>query len=324
MKNVCIVGYGAIAPVHAKVLQQLPSANFYAVCDNDPSAISRCQDEYSVAGYRDFTQALQDPKIDVMHICTPHHLHFPMIQAAVKFGKAVVAEKPVTRTAQEFSYLSAMEGSEKICVIIQNRYNQCVQLLKQMVDRGELGTVLGIKGCMTWHKDPQYYLRTDWKGKWATEGGSCLINQALHTLDLMVYLGGNVRQVQGSIHNYSLQGIIETEDTVEANLQFASGARGLLYATNAHCVNAPVEIEVTGTNGTALYDGHKLIVNHQEIANDNAIAPGQDYWGGGHYFQLRDYYENNHFFTPADIASTMDTLFGVYASATNGSSVHPL
>ncbi len=319
MKNVCIVGYGAIAPVHAKVLQQLPNANFYAVCDCDPTAIARCAEQYAVKIYLDFEDALRDPDIDVVHICTPHYLHLPMIRSALQNGKAVVVEKPVTRTAQEFSELLALDDSDRVCVIIQNRYNHCIQELKQMLDNGELGELLDIKGHMAWHKDPQYYLKTNWKGKWATEGGSCLINQALHTLDLMVYLGGKVDCVQGSMHNYSLQGIIETEDTVKASLQFANGAHGRFYATNAHHTNSPVEIEVTGTKATARYNSRHLTVNEQIVADDQAVSLGQNYWGGGHYFQLKDYYECNHFFTPKDMANTMNTLFGIYQSAANDS-----
>ncbi len=133
----------------------------------------------------------------------------------------------------------------------------------------------------------------------------------------MIYLGGKVDYVQGSMQNRSLQGIIETEDTVEAKLQFCSGVQGLLYATNAHCTNSPVEIEVTGTKATAHYNSRHLTVNGQVVADDNAVAPGQDYWGGGHYFQFKDYYESNRFFTPKDMVNTMDALFGIYQSASN-------
>ncbi len=314
MRQVCIAGYGAIAPVHAGVLEQLPGVRLAAVCDPDPAAVARCLDRYAVKTYRDFDAMLRDPAIDTVHICTPHHLHFPMIRGALDAGKSVVVEKPVTRTAEEFAQLLALPDSDKVCVVLQNRYNPCIQRLKALLQAGELGDILGIQGYMTWHKDPQYYRQAPWKGKWATEGGSCLINQALHTLDLMVYLGGPVETLRGSIHNHSLQGIIETEDTVQAQLQFSCGARGLFYATNAYCVNAPVELVVTGSKATARCLGQRLYVDGQLVADDSTVAPGQDYWGGGHYFLLKDYYAQGRFFSPAHIAPTMDALFGIYRS----------
>ncbi len=315
MKKVCIAGYGAIAPIHARVLEQLPGVQLYAVCDPDPDAINRCRESYPVAAYRDYSQMLLDPQIDTVHICSPHHLHFPMIQAALQHGKQVVAEKPVTRTREEFDALIAMEGAENICVIIQNRYNSCIQVLKKLIADGDLGQILGVKGFMTWHKEPDYYLQSSWKGKTETEGGSCLINQALHTLDLMLYLGGPAETVGASMHNRTLQGIIETEDTVEACLRYASGARGLFYASNGYCVNSPVEIEVVGTKATARYAYKKLFVDGRQIADDDTVAPGQDYWGGGHYLLLEDYYLRSTFYRLKDIAPTMSVLFDIYAAS---------
>ncbi len=315
MKNICIVGYGAIAPVHARVLEQLPTVRLYAVCDTKPDALAACKAQYDVIAYDSYEQMLSDPNIDVLHICTPHYLHFPMIQAALEQGKQVVVEKPVTRTAQEFDALLQLSGAETVCVILQNRYNPCIQKLKELIDTGKLGQILGIKGLMTWYKEPEYYESSDWKGRQETEGGSCLINQALHALDMMVYLAGPVKTLDASTHTHTLRGIIETEDTVEASLQFSSGARGLFYASNGYCVNSPVEIEVVGTNATARYAYKQLFVDGCKVADDDFSITGQDYWGGGHYLLLQDYYQNGCYQSPQDITPTMQTLFAIYRSA---------
>ncbi len=315
MKNVCIVGYGAIAPVHAKALQQLPNARFYAVCDSDPAAIARCREDYDVIAYESYEQALCDPAIDTVHICTPHHLHLPMIRAALQHGKGVIAEKPVTRTAEEFNTLLQLDGAENVCVILQNRYNPCIQKLKALIDGEQLGQLLGVKGFMTWCREPGYYDNSSWKGKQTTEGGSCLINQALHTLDMMVYLAGPVRALDASTGNHTLRGVIETEDTVEASLQFTSGARGLFYASNGYCVNSPIELEVVGTKATARYIYGQLFLNGCKVADDHSSSEGQNYWGNGHYALLLDYYKNGIYQSPHDILPTMQTLFSIYRSA---------
>ncbi len=317
MKNICIVGYGAIAPVHARVLEQLPMVRFYAVCDTDPAALAACKSSYDVITYDSYGQMLSDPDIDAVHICTPHHLHFSMIQAALEQGKQVVVEKPVTRTAQEFEALLQLSGMENVCVILQNRYNPCIQKLKSLIDDGKLGQILGIKGLMTWCKKPDYYESSSWKGRRETEGGSCLINQALHTLDMMVYLAGPVKALDASTHTHThtLRDIIETEDTVEACMEFTSGARGLFFASNGYCVNSPVELEVVGTNATARYAYNRLFVDGCKVADDDFSITGQDYWGGGHYLLLQDYYQNGSYRSPRDIIPTMQTLFSIYRSA---------
>ncbi len=315
MKNVCIVGYGSIAPVHALCLSRIPEAQLCAVCDPDPEALARCQAQYEVAAYTSFEEMLQDPHIDAVHICTPHHLHFPMIRAALECGKAVVAEKPMTRTLEEWNALLALAGADRVCSVVQNRYNYCIQKLKALIDSGALGEIVGIKGILTWKREPSYYSSTPWKGRWETEGGSVLINQALHALDLMVYLGGQVEAVQASTHNHTLQGVIETEDTAEAVLQLSGDVRGLLYASNGYAADSPMDIEVVGSKATARYVYKKLFVNCELVADDDSPLTEKEYWGCGHEALLRDYYAHGRCFTPGDIDNSMRTLFAIYESA---------
>ena len=127
MKNICIVGYGNIGPVHADALKNVQNAKLYAVCDINPERIERCQKEYDVIGYTDFNEMLKDDNIDGVHICTPHYLHYEMILAALKAGKSVVSEKPVVMTREQFDDLLQTEGSDKICLVFQNRLNPCAK-----------------------------------------------------------------------------------------------------------------------------------------------------------------------------------------------------
>ncbi len=316
MKNVCIVGYGNIGPTHSRALESIKEAKFYAVCDIEQEAIKRCLDKYEdVVVYHDFDSMLLDKNIDVIHICTPHYLHFEMIEKAVKEGKNVISEKPITMTSEEFEKLLKMKEVNKVCTVIQNRYNNCVKKLKEIIGSGELGDILAIKGFVTWKRDSDYYIKSDWRGKQATEGGSALINQSLHTLDLMIYLAGNVKSVQSSMHNYTLKDVIETEDTVEAYLQLENHVKGLFYATNTYAVNSDPEIEIVGTKAVAKYAYKKLTLNGKFITEDVMATNGKAYWGNGHTELFRDYYENHHFFSAHDMKNTMRTVFGMYESA---------
>ncbi len=316
MKNVCIVGYGNIGPTHSRALEDVKGARLYAVCDIAQTALKKCLDRYKqVIAYDNFDRMLLDDNIDVIHICTPHYLHYGMIEKAVNAGKEVVSEKPITMNVEEFEKLLALKNANRVCAVLQNRYNSCVIQLKELIKSGKLGEIIAIKGFVTWKRDAAYYAQKDWRGKWATEGGSALINQSLHTLDLMIYLAGNVESVQASMHNYTLRNIIETEDTVEACLQLENNVRGLFYATNTYAIDSDPEIEIVGTNAIARYAYKKLTLNGTLVAEDALTTNGKTYWGNGHTELFKDYYENEHFFTPYDVKNTMHTVFAIYESA---------
>lgn len=317
MNNVCIVGYGAIGPVHAVALQKTPEANFYAVCDTDITKINKCTEKYDVKAYTDFYEMLEDDNIDSIHICTPHYLHYEMITAAVKKGKRVVAEKPVVMTRQELEKLLLLEKNEKIALVFQNRLNTCIKELKKITDEKRFGNVVCIRGILTWNRDKEYYNSAAWRGKWKTEGGGVLINQALHTLDLMVYLSGGVESLRADMKNYTLEEVIEVEDTCTAVMKLKNGGTGVLFATNAYASDSKYDIEVVFENGSAHYVDNKLFVNDTYVCNDTTIDGKKSYWGTSHEELIRNFYKDNVYFCVDDVKNTMYSLFAIYESARN-------
>lgn len=315
MKQVCIVGYGSIGPVHASALTNVKNAKLYAVCDIDPEKRKRCAKEYPVVEYADFDEMLKDEIIHSVHICTPHYLHFPMIKKALEAGKDVVVEKPVAMTKEEFIALQKLEGAEKICVVLQNRLNPCITRLKSLIDNQELGPVKAARGFLTWHRDKSYYEGSAWRGKWATEGGGLLINQAIHTLDFFCYLLGDIQNVRAQMNNYMLNGVIEVEDTFSAVLELADGVRGIFFATNGYLEDSAPFFEVSFEKGIARYIDKQLWINGQLVAKDTEPVIGKAYWGNGHEGLLKRYYDEHAYFSIADAANTMDTLFAMYECA---------
>ena len=311
MKNVCIVGYGAIGPVHARALEAAKSARLYAVCDVNPERVRVCRETYDVKAYRDFDQMLMDQDIHSVHICTPHYLHFEMIRKALAADKEVVSEKPVTRTREEFAKLLQLDGAQKVCMVLQNRLNPCVEKLKELVQSGELGAVKAVKAIVTWHRDESYY-RDSWKGKWETEGGCLLINQAIHTLDVLFYTIGDITNVKSNMFNYSLENVIEAEDTLVAYLGFVGGAKGVFFATNAYGEDSSPLIEVVFENRTVRYVDKKLWAGGQILAEDAAPSIGKAYWGSGHTRLIKGFYDEQKYFSIHDIKNTMDTVFAMY------------
>lgn len=307
MKRVCIVGYGAIGPIHAKALETVENAELYAVCDILPERAEAA----GVKAYTDFDLMLLCSEIDCVHICTPHHLHFEMIKKALASGKEVICEKPVTMTEDDFSQLLNLENSDKVCVVLQNRLNPCIQKLTETV--GSLGRIISVKGILTWHRSADYYSHDSWRGKWATEGGGVLINQAVHTLDLLSYIAGDIKSVKAQMTNFSLDQI-EVEDTFSAHLDFGDFT-GMFFATNAYGTSSAPQIEIVCENGTLVYRDYKLFLDGNLIEQDSTVCHGKTYWGGGHTTLFKNYYDEGRFFSPHDIKNTMHTMFSMYESA---------
>ena len=312
--KVCIVGFGAIAKVHAEHLRAIDNAELCAVCDIVRERADNAAAQYGVTAYYDYDVCLEDESIDCVHICTPHHLHFEMIKKALQKGKYVVCEKPVVMTRQELSALMALGGTDKVCVVMQNRLNPCVIKMKQIISSGELGKVKSVKGIVTWHRTREYYDSEAWRGKWSTEGGGVLINQSVHTLDLMCYLAGEVAGVKADMANYSLPSV-EVEDTCMARLEFAGGAVGIFFATNAYGVDSAVELDVSLECGRLRYTEGKLYIDGELAEEDARAIIGKTYWGVGHGKIFERFYNDGIYFGINDVADTMETMFAMYESA---------
>jgi len=320
MKNVCVVGYGAIGPIHASALAGMTNARFYGICDISAQKRALCLKKYAEKGmilkeYDDFDKMLQDENIHCIHICTPHYLHFEMIKKALAAGKDVVTEKPVTRTKEEYEQLLVMDGAEKVCVVLQNRLNPGIVKFKEIIESGELGAVKSVRALLTWHRDRAYYENSDWRGRWDTEGGGLLINQAIHTLDYFRYLIGDIVSVKANMSTYSLEDIIQVEDTLSAYLEFANGVKGIFFATNAYAQNSSPLFEVAFEKGIVRYEDLKLIMNGQVLAEDVAATEGKAYWGSGHAGLFKRFYEDQQYFNVYDVKNTMETVFAIYESA---------
>ena len=318
MKNVCIVGWGAIAPLHAYAINGTKSAKFYAVCDINPEKISKCKEEFDVAvGYTDFDEMLNDNSIDSVHICTPHYLHSDMIQKALSSGKTVVCEKPVAMTKEEFTALSGKD----FCPIMQNRTNPCIKKIKEIADNKKYGELITAKAFLTWCRTKEYYDSADWRGNFSTEGGGVLINQAVHTLDFMSYLTGGIKSVSADIMNYSLKGEIEVEDTVVAHLTFKNGKSGIFFATNAYGKDSSPHLEIEFEKACIRYVDKKLFIDGIEIMSDDVPILGKECWGGGHQEQIKNFYDENSYLSVKDIENTMLSLYAIYESTNTGKEV---
>lgn len=299
--NTAVIGAGAIHRCHVNALRQIPNVALRALVDIDSVKGLTQAMAYQCRFYQDYREMLLDDAIDVVHICTPHFEHKRMILAALAAGKHVFCEKPVGMNSSEFGDIAqAVDQSPGLLgVCYQNRLNPTSLRIRQELSEGELGKMLGMKAVLTWSRSGAYYTESPWRGRLATEGGSLLINQAIHTLDLMQWFAGGVTRLKGVVESGELADVTEGEDSAMATLHFANGARGLFYASNCNTTDSPLWLEIHCERGSLLLNDNVLWRitpgERRKLATDDSPDGSvKSYWGLGHQQAIRRFYHAIH------------------------------
>ena len=292
-----VIGCGDISVVHFAAIEALPGVELAGVCDTDPGRT----EALAVPAYVDHRDLIDDLHPDVVHICTPHDQHEPIVIDCLERGVNVLVEKPVAHTLAGADRVTAAAEDHpdlKIGVCLQNRYNLATQAAHKLLTSGELGAIRGGSATVLWHREAGYYQARPWRGRMAHSGGGVLINQAIHTLDLMEWLLGDVIQLRGHAGRYGLDGEFDIEDTAHVLLDHAGGARSVVFATVTNVVDAPVTIEITAEHATLLIRGD-LTVSYADgrtevVAERRAGSGGRAYWGASHELLIADFYRTLH------------------------------
>ena len=299
--NTAVIGAGAIHRCHVNALRQIPNVALRALVDIDSVKGLTLAMAYQCRFYQDYREMLLDDAIDVVHICTPHFEHKRMILAALAAGKHVFCEKPVGMNSSEFGdIVQAVDQAPGLLgVCYQNRLNPTSLRIRQELSEGELGKMLGMKAVLTWSRSGAYYTESPWRGRLATEGGSLLINQAIHTLDLMQWFAGGVTRLKGVVESGELADVTEGEDSAMATLHFANGARGLFYASNCNTTDSPLWLEIHCERGSLLLNDNVLwritAGERRKLATDDSPDGSvKSYWGLGHQQAIRRFYHAIH------------------------------
>lgn len=294
MLKAAIIGLGDISNIHIPAIQAHPNVELVAVCDTDETLKGNVP---GVSFYTGLHDMLEKEMLDCVHICLPHYLHLSATIACVEKGVHVFLEKPLALNTVEGLTLVKLEEDHKdvkIGVCFQNRYNETFEKLQEIVQSGQYGEIIGIKGLVTWFRPKSYYDVKPWRGKMEYAGGGVLINQAIHTLDLMQLLGGEMESIRGSIDNLLDYGI-EVEDTATAHIRFKNGAKGLYYATNANAGNSSVELQVSFEKEKfTIKDSILTRLNEngkkEEIIEDTKLPGTKFYYGASHVKLINHFY----------------------------------
>lgn len=295
-----IIGCGSIAAVHAKAIARMEGCSLVAVADVKSERAEAMAREYGAAAYTDWETMLEKEEIDMVHICTPHHLHTPMAAAALKRGIHTFMEKPPVINWNQWEELKQAEkeaaNGARLGVCFQNRFNPSVALVKERLAKGEFGTVLGARGMVTWRRNEGYYTGSDWRGTLEKEGGGALINQSIHTMDLIQYLiGKKPLFMEAATSNHHLKGIIEVEDTMEAYISYGKET-ACFYATTGYAADVPPIIEVECEGARVRIEDLKVTVMRPDGDNETVDYSGREhlgksYWGSGHMDCIQCFYE---------------------------------
>ncbi|HBH59767.1 MAG TPA: gfo/Idh/MocA family oxidoreductase, partial [Arthrobacter bacterium] len=227
---------------------------------------------------------------------TPHNMHASIAADCLERGVNVIVEKPLAHTLEEGRRLveAAKASSAKIAVCFQNRYNSTAQAMHSLLSSGELGAVVGASATVLWHRDADYYRSRPWRGTWAGGGGGLMMNQAIHTVDLLQWLVGDVVSLSGNAATRFLGETIEVEDTAEFVAEHANGARSAFYATLANAVNAPVTLDVVTEKATLSLRGDLTVTyadGRADVIPERVVASGgRAYWGVSHELLITDFY----------------------------------
>ena len=268
--SVGLIGAGNISETHARAARAIPSVQIAAVYGANFEKVARLAREHNATPYESLDAFLNHRPLDLVIIGCPSGLHAEHGIAAARHGLHVLTEKPIDiSTARADALIAAADqANAKLAVLFQDRTKPHIRQLKTWLAQGLLGKPLFADARVKWYRPPEYYSNSRWRGTFALDGGGALINQGIHTVDLLLYLLGDVSRVQARTATLLHQ--IEAEDTALALLGFANGALGTLYATTAAYPGYPRRVEITGSEGTVVLE-HDRIVS-ADLRNPSAAA----------------------------------------------------
>ena len=253
-----IIGTGAVVAHHIKSIRELGQCRLVALSSSSAERASLAASKYSTRVYSDYRELLKSPEIDAVIICTASGNHLEPCLAAAKAGKHVLVEKPLEVTMERSDQMisACALARVKLGCIFQNRFAADYQKVKSMVENGQLGKLTLANAYIKWYRPDSYYQTSQWKGTISGDGGAALINQGIHTIDLLLDCAGSVERVFSKVrtvyHN------IEGEDLGVALLQFKNGALGTIEASTSAYPGYPERLEIFGTAGSVVLEGGKL------------------------------------------------------------------
>lgn len=255
-----IIGTGVISYIHAMAIENIPDAELVSVLEPVAKNRDAFLEKYKVRAYEKMEDFLADPELDAVTIATPSGLHFDTSLPAAKAGKHVLCEKPLDVTPERAQQLidACREHKVVLAPVFQYRFTPAAKMIKRALAEGRFGKILLANATIKWYRSQEYYDSGAWRGTWKLDGGGVLMNQSIHALDLMMYFAGTPVEVYGHVGTVAHERI-EVEDNAAGVVKFDNGAFGVIQASTCCQPGWPLEVEISGTRGTAVTRGTSLV-----------------------------------------------------------------
>ena len=334
-----IVGCGVIAPTHIEGFQAIPEVKITCLCDLELEKAKKLGEKYGIENCCTDYRELLASDVDIVSVCTDHASHAQIVCDAIAAGKHVICEKSLGRTFDDLERMTAAAKAHPELItagIFQHRYEYSNIALRKLLQENKFGKLLCVSLNFACYRSNDYYRSGSWRGTVAGEGGGILINQAIHHLDQLRYLFGDVKRLCALSANLTHQGVIEVEDTAVFAAEFESGLMLTVTATNSASEDWRSFLTITGSeayleyiNEKPSYIGSRDPARKEEIAaalnpgKENKKVSGKSYYGAGHSGQLADFVravleKRQPLETMTDAANSSALILTVYKSAASG------
>lgn len=280
-----VIGCGHIGKRHAEMICRDNGAELTALCDILPREKLDIEN-YNVPLYSNIDDLLKaHPDIDVLNICTPNGLHAPLAIQTLKSNRHVVIEKPIALSKKDAEEIisESLRMHKYVFCVMQNRYSPPSVWIKNLVDSGRLGKLFMVQLNCYWNRDERYYKPGGWHGDTTLDGGT-LFTQFSHFIDIMYWLFGDIKNIQGKFHDYTHQQLTDFEDSGIINFDFVNGGVGCLnYSTAIWDKNLESSLTIITENGSVKIGGQYMNeveychIKNYEMPVLAPTNPGNDY-----------------------------------------------
>jgi len=248
-----IIGCGAVSQAHIEAIKSIPEAELVAVADVVEEKAVQTAARWGCKAYGDYNEMLATADIQVVNICTGSGVHMEPAVAAAKAGKHVIVEKPLEVTLERADAIirACRENGVKLACIFQSRFTDCARFLYDAIQQDKFGRLVAANAFVPWYRDQHYYDASGWRGTWRFDGGGALMNQGIHSVDMIQWLMGPVKAVKAYTGCLAHERL-EVEDLAAAVLQFAGGALGVIQCATSFYPGYPKRLEIYGALGSSI------------------------------------------------------------------------
>lgn len=342
-----IVGCGAIHGTHAEAIKRIEGAELAGFYDVVPEKAKEAAEKFGGVAFPSMKAMLA--AVDGATVCVPSGLHAAVGAKIARAGRHVLVEKPieVSVPAGERLIRAAREAGVRLAVVSQHRFAPDVSLLREAVQSGELGTMIAGDAYVKWFRTQAYYDSGAWRGTWKLDGGGCLMNQGVHTVDLISWVMGGVLAVRAQTRTAAHTGI-EVEDIANVLVEYRNGAVGVIQASTAYYPGMAERLEVHGTRGSVVIESDKVKVWELAATTEDgslygkgvgaqptpkvttdgtekkgAASDPQSLWIEQHRLQIEDWVtavreDRDPFITGEQALEPLKVILAVYRSARRG------